>query len=265
MMNTHWACTAVHRGVGIKTGDHNVEWRCAVADKHDPHGGPRDCYTCKIAYKAPPKRRQYAPGFHYSCELMPWEHDPPARQGALGGHREGCPVKDGHEGGAGMKCYTCRMRYLGREGAQPFLGSMNDHPHYDCPLTPTEHAPMKRNGRGHRPGCAVAEGHDFGKARECKACKLLRDDVGKMRTSKLMLQFGITPAEYDEMLVKQGGVCAICGKVNVGGKRLAVDHDHVTGNVRALLCGRCNTAIGALSDSADLIRKAAEYVEGHAE
>ena len=50
------------------------------------------------------------------------------------------------------------------------------------------------------------------------------------------------------MFEKQGGCCAICGGVNVNGRRLAVDHEHETGKVRGLLCDKCNLAIGLFDD-----------------
>jgi hypothetical protein len=142
---------------------------------------------------------------------------------------------------------------------------MQNHPHYNCPLTPAEHEPMKRNGRGHRPGCQVADGHDSGFAGECAACKLLRDDAGKIRGHHLRREFGITSTTYEEMTVRQNGVCAICQKPNPNGNRLAVDHNHKTKKVRGLLCGTCNRALGLFGDDSGLMRKAAEYVEGHAE
>lgn len=56
--------------------------------------------------------------------------------------------------------------------------------------------------------------------------------------------------------------CEICGRPDGGnGKPLAVDHCHVTGHVRGLLCMLCNTALGKLQDSPDLLRKAIEYLE----
>jgi hypothetical protein len=57
-------------------------------------------------------------------------------------------------------------------------------------------------------------------------------------------QFGITQAQYDEMLIQQEGVCAICRRPQSGRNRLAVDHDHNTGKVRGLLCSMCNAALG---------------------
>ncbi len=72
---------------------------------------------------------------------------------------------------------------------------------------------------------------------------------------------GVTGEEYKEMLSRQGGVCAICGKVNITkSKRLAIDHCHKTGKIRGLLCGRCNMGIGQFDDKASLLIAAAEYI-----
>lgn len=51
-------------------------------------------------------------------------------------------------------------------------------------------------------------------------------------------------ARYDELLAIQGGVCALCGNPpKEGGRRLHVDHDHKTLELRGLLCFRCNRAL----------------------
>ena len=57
--------------------------------------------------------------------------------------------------------------------------------------------------------------------------------------------FGMTPNQYDELLKIQNESCGICGISSKEiKKRLSVDHDHITGKVRGLLCTRCNMAIG---------------------
>ena len=61
------------------------------------------------------------------------------------------------------------------------------------------------------------------------------------------------------MLAEQNGVCWICGGKS-GKKRLAVDHDHKTGEVRGLLCKRCNRMLGYYRDAADTFEKAAVYL-----
>jgi hypothetical protein len=71
--------------------------------------------------------------------------------------------------------------------------------------------------------------------------------------------YGLTPELYDEMRAAQGGMCAICSKA--GNRRLAVDHDHVTGRVRGLLCDLCNKAIGALGDTAEGVMRAVAYLK----
>lgn len=64
-------------------------------------------------------------------------------------------------------------------------------------------------------------------------------------------------------LAHQNGGCAICVAKQAGrpgARRLIVDHDHVTGEIRGLLCHRCNAAIGLLNDDADLVAKAVTYL-----
>lgn len=75
-------------------------------------------------------------------------------------------------------------------------------------------------------------------------------------------QYGISPQEYESMVEAQNGLCAICGKENK--RRLCIDHNHKTEQVRDLLCDRCNTAIGQFEDDPELLKLAAEYLERHA-
>lgn len=85
----------------------------------------------------------------------------------------------------------------------------------------------------------------------------------------LRKKLGITLEQYDTMLAAQGGVCAICGKVETRLNRrgtvrlLAVDHDHSTGAIRGLLCADCNVGIGYFKDDPSLLRLAATYMDKH--
>lgn len=91
-----------------------------------------------------------------------------------------------------------------------------------------------------------------------------------VRDYDLKLRYGITLSQYAKMYDDQGGVCAICkqpekdvdGKGRV--KALAVDHDHVTGKVRALLCHSCNTGLGKFRDDTSLLALAIAYLAKHA-
>jgi len=86
------------------------------------------------------------------------------------------------------------------------------------------------------------------------------------RKSALWVKYRLTPEQVDAMLAEQGGVCALCGKPPPPGASgaaavLHVDHDHVTGAVRALLCHRCNNGLGCFGDDPELMRRAADYIE----
>jgi hypothetical protein len=75
--------------------------------------------------------------------------------------------------------------------------------------------------------------------------------------------FGLTIEDYETMLKSQNKQCAICGTLQcTSGKRLAIDHCHLTGRIRGLLCLRCNQAIGKFNDNYFLLQQAADYVSG---
>ncbi len=82
----------------------------------------------------------------------------------------------------------------------------------------------------------------------------------KMRDNSLR-KFGITSADYDDLLDSQDGRCAICRcTACTSGKRFAVDHDHATGVVRGLLCMHCNRGLGCFGDNRETILSAAAYL-----
>ena len=89
-----------------------------------------------------------------------------------------------------------------------------------------------------------------------------RDRHLRMRKNNhLKTMYGITIEEYDKMLEEQNGVCAICGEPERQNyRRLAVDHNHTTNKIRALLCYGCNRGIGSFRENPDSLVKAAEYL-----
>lgn len=82
----------------------------------------------------------------------------------------------------------------------------------------------------------------------------------RMKARSRERQYGITHAEYLALLEAQGGVCAICGNGPSKTRTLHVDHDHVTGTVRGLLCTRCNPMLGYAHDDVAVLQAAIAYL-----
>ncbi|NOP99820.1 endonuclease VII domain-containing protein [Mycolicibacterium sp.] len=119
----------------------------------------------------------------------------------------------------------------------------------------------------------------------CGACyqraRRLQQDPGEVRRANLWAKYRITPEEYDSYRAAQEYRCAICerdetaidlnrvgGRPRADGKPLAkvplaVDHDHVTGAVRGLLCPSCNAGLGAFGDDPVRLAAAITYLRAH--
>lgn len=107
---------------------------------------------------------------------------------------------------------------------------------------------------------------------ESKADRARKQRAYNPRAAKnadLKKMYGITVDDFDRMAREQDYCCAICGDQETATdklglpRRLAVDHCHTTGKVRALLCTNCNKSLGGFKDNPELLRKAAEYLEHH--
>lgn len=95
--------------------------------------------------------------------------------------------------------------------------------------------------------CQYAQGAKYKAGPKCKQV---------MRRSHLKRKYGISLGEYQAMADKQNQLCAICGEK----KDLHIDHDHVSGLIRGLLCGDCNRALGLFRDSTPVLRNAILYL-----
>ncbi|MEA2973996.1 MAG: hypothetical protein QOG82_2454 [Actinomycetota bacterium] len=83
------------------------------------------------------------------------------------------------------------------------------------------------------------------------------------RAGHLKRKYGITIEHYDELLARQGGGCAICGREPRPDISLHLDHDHESGQLRGILCFRCNNALGDFDDDLGLLRAAIRYLESY--
>lgn len=118
-----------------------------------------------------------------------------------------------------------------------------------------ERARQRAWGRAHR-AVATAKARRYRRAHPEKA------DAREFARG-LRRHYGLTVEQYDAMVVEQSGVCLICMKPPRSGKRLSVDHDHATGEVRGLLCHVCNQGLGYFYDDPELLRLAAAYLLRH--
>jgi hypothetical protein len=100
---------------------------------------------------------------------------------------------------------------------------------------------------------------DYGR-RVCKPCRQIKKTEYQYNWH-LKTMYGSTREQYDQMKEDQGHACAICMQSSV--KRLVVDHNHETGEIRALLCGSCNKGLGNLGDSVARLTNAIAYLEKH--
>lgn len=82
------------------------------------------------------------------------------------------------------------------------------------------------------------------------------------RRHRLKKNFGLTIDQYSQLLEKQNRKCAVCKVFNNSQRHFPVDHDHVTGKVRGLLCPNCNMAIGMFKENKEIIKAALDYLSG---
>lgn len=139
--------------------------------------------------------------------------------------------------------------YLTPEGRREY------HRRYRAKITPQERS-AKYRARGE-------------KNKEYSRRAFALDPLRNIRNN-LKKNFGLSLEAYDVMLAKQQGLCGICKQPEIALsprtkkiKRLAVDHSHKTGKIRALLCCRCNTAVGLMREDKVLLTSAIEYLEEH--
>lgn len=89
-------------------------------------------------------------------------------------------------------------------------------------------------------------------------------NIDVVRNRAYISKYGISLDQYTAMLTEQANSCAICQTPKPKGNgTFHVDHDHVTGKVRRLLCHACNTSLGGFRDDPELLKKAIQYLESH--
>jgi len=101
----------------------------------------------------------------------------------------------------------------------------------------------------------------YGEYRQTNREKIRTSNKPRNRWYGLKARYGLSKADYEALLKKQGGFCAICGRANWNGRGPHVDHDHATGKVRGILCGGCNTALGLIYEEIDISKSMTKYLK----
>lgn len=112
-------------------------------------------------------------------------------------------------------------------------------------------------------------------AKHCKKCNHKRVEIWRKaspdknirtkRKYKIKAKYGISIDDYNAMFLEQNGCCIICGlHQSQLPQTLGVDHNHITGEVRGLLCRRCNVGIGFFDDDTARMTKAVKYLNSGA-
>lgn len=136
-----------------------------------------------------------------------------------------------------QRCITCQLRHepIGDQVAAARLRLAMVPPELRVKRSKRIMA-LAPEGTAWCAGCqSFRDLEDFRKhATQCRACSSAAQHAAMVAKT-----YGLTADDYDVLLAAQGGRCAIC-RARPKSKRLAVDHDHKTGEVRGLLCSRCN-------------------------
>jgi hypothetical protein len=148
-------------------------------------------------------------------------------------------------GSGARHCRTCRLEAVKRyRESDPIPSDM-------------------RFGKANRNKTHCPKGHAYDEentyytkkgTRACRACR--RANVRKQRFAR----YGMNEADFERLLEEQKGMCAICMEVFSHRLPPHIDHCHTTGQVRGLLCGKCNTALGQFLDSPEILYEAIEYI-----
>jgi recombination endonuclease VII len=134
---------------------------------------------------------------------------------------------------------------------------------YVCKLEkPRDNFGRRNKGKYYRSSCRPC---DALKTREYHLAHPERRTLEQEANRKtiLKIQHSLTQADYEAMLDRQRGMCAICGATTprmAGRQFFMIDHDHATGKIRGLLCSPCNLGLGSFGDRVDWLVSAAAYL-----
>jgi hypothetical protein len=112
----------------------------------------------------------------------------------------------------------------------------SQHPTCYVVVSMTKHEKLRASGQ-----CVGCRKSYEGPKTRCPSCRIKMKGTRRVTTLR---KYGLSLEDYANMSEIQNGRCKICNRLPAPNKRLVVDHDHLTGVVRALLCNKCNVTLG---------------------
>jgi len=110
--------------------------------------------------------------------------------------------------------------------------------------------------------------HISGKKSICKNCekednkKRYKNDNGEKQSwNNRMYRYGISQEDFNKMFEKQFGLCSICLEKLPDKRKIHIDHNHYTREIRGLLCARCNIIVAVFENNKELIGNVVDYLE----
>ena len=125
----------------------------------------------------------------------------------------------------------------------------------DCGIKLDEFNTIWENAYKKRPTCKICT------KKNKKEYDKKKRDPNNDGENNLSSKYNLTLEEYNKLLEFQQGGCAICRLSCKSGRNLAVDHNHITGEIRGLLCFKCNATLGSINESENLIWNMLEYLK----
>ena len=175
-------------------------------------------------------------------------------------------IENNHKTYEGKPCKDCGgvVRYVTSYGCVPCGVDKNKHKLYDSTLMESYRTKDKKqawldNNKNKR--AAISKRYDDSHREQSR--QYYNNNKDELRCKRLQRVYGISLDDYNILLDRQDGKCAICGVLECNtGRNFAVDHCHSTNKIRGLLCSKCNRGIGMFDDSIEHLQHAIAYLTG---
>lgn len=173
---------------------------------------------------------------------------------------------------AAASAYNKARKARGLDPDDPRHGTETGYGNFGCRCEPCREAGKRRSQRKRAKGLEEGDSRhgttngyqNFGcRCAPCTAAQALAARSNPATKDRhLRSKYGISSDQWESLWESQDRRCAVCAAEWVEGAReFHVDHDHVTGRVRAILCHGCNVSLGFLGESPERIRALADYIE----